>query len=180
MKTLILLTLLLFTAVGYAMPAKIILIRHGEEPKGNEGSELSAKGWRRARALPTLFKGDLKPDVLIALKKHAKNGSIRSMQTLEPIADVLKLKIKADYDRDEIKALVQHLAHSPKLQDKVVLIAWQHETLAELADLLGAQSAPDKWGGDTFDRYWTLTFKNGQNLTFQNLPQQLLEKDSKK
>lgn len=180
MKTLLLLTISLFCTISYAMPAKIILIRHGEEPKGDEGTELSSKGWSRAKALPTLFTDALKPDFLIALKKHKKNGSIRSNQTLEPIAKVLKLEIKASFDREEIKELVQHLAHSQKLQDKVVLIAWQHETLSDLARLLGARSAPEAWGHETFDRYWVLSFKNGQNLSFQNLPQRLLKSDSKK
>lgn len=180
MKTLLLLTLLLFTAVGHAMPAKIILIRHGEEPKGDEGTELSDNGWSRAKLLPTLFTGALKPDVLIALKKHKKNGSIRSNQTLQPISEVLKLEIHAKYNKEEIKELVQFLAHSPKLQDKTVLIAWQHETIAEIARELGARKVPDSWDHKAFDRYWVLTFKNGQNVTFQNLPQDLLEKDSEK
>ncbi len=179
MKSLLLLTLLLFTAVAHTMPAKIILIRHGEEPKGDEGAELSAKGWSRARLLPTLFTGSLKPDFLIALKKHKKNGSIRSNQTLQPISEVLKLQINSKYDREEIKELIQFLAHSPILQNKTVLIAWQHETLSEIAKLLGASSAPASWDHDAFDRYWVLTFKNGQNVSFQNLPQRLLTKDSK-
>ncbi len=177
MKTLLLFTLLLFTAVGHAMPAKIILIRHGEEPKGGEGTELSSKGWKRARKLPSLFEKELKPDFLISLKKHKENGSIRSNQTLQPISKVLKLEVKADFDREEIKALIQFLSHSSEVQDKTVLIAWQHETLPEIARLLGAKSAPNSWGGNTFDRYWVLTFNKFQVINFKNLPQRLLKDD---
>ncbi|OFZ29855.1 MAG: hypothetical protein A2622_10855 [Bdellovibrionales bacterium RIFCSPHIGHO2_01_FULL_40_29] len=161
------------------MPSQIILLRHAEEPSKAEGQFLSEKGFRRALALPSLFENK-KPDILIALKPHKKNGSIRSIQTLQPLSQKLGIKLYSPFTRDEISELIQFLAHAPSVQGKKVVIAWQHLTLAEIAERLGASMAPRHWGGDIFDRYWVLDFENGQLVRFQNLPQKLLRSDSTK
>lgn len=177
MKTLIFLALLVCTAAAHAMPSKIILIRHGEEPTvGDEGTELSPIGWERAAGLPQLFRNE-KITHLIALNPHKKKGSIRSIQTLQPISQALGLKIQTPFTRDEVADLVHTLAESPELEGQVVLVAWQHETLAAIANQLGA-NAPAKWGGKVFDRYWVLESKNGRITSFKNLPQRLLPGDS--
>ena len=81
----------------FARPSSIVLIRHGEKPTaGPEGQELSKKGWKRAEKLPELFikNSTLKqrglPDFLIAVKPNSATGSIRSIQTLQPISKWLK------------------------------------------------------------------------------------------
>lgn len=178
MKTLILLALLVCTTVAQAMPSKIILIRHGEEPLGDEGAELSEVGWARANGLPQLFSNEHITH-LIALKPHKKKGSIRSIQTLQPISQTLGLTVETPYTRDQVSDLVQMLANGSDYDGQVVLIAWQHETLADIAHQLGADEAPDKWG-KVFDRYWVLESKNGRITSFQNLPQRLLPQDSAK
>jgi len=176
MKTLLLFALLAFTAVAQAMPSKIILIRHGEEPLGDEGTELSRVGWERAEGLAHLF-GEANITHLIALKPHKKKGSIRSIQTLQPLSKALGLEIQTPYTRDEVSDLVQMVADSSEYDGQIVLIAWQHETLADIARQLGASNAPAKWG-KVFDRYWVLESKNGKITSFQNLPQRLLADDS--
>ena len=158
------------------MPSKIILVRHGEEPLVEEGRELSKRGWARANALPKLF---AKQQIahLIALKPHKKTGSIRSIQTLQPISAALKLEIQTPYDRDEVADLVELVSNHRAYDGKVVLIAWQHETLADIAREFGASKAPNKWG-KAFDRYWVLKFQNDNLVSFENLPQRLLPGDS--
>ncbi|WP_413290587.1 histidine phosphatase family protein [Bdellovibrio sp. HCB337] len=178
MKTLLFLALLAFTAVGHAMPSKIILIRHGEEPTGNEGTELSDIGWERANGLPALFQNEGITH-LIALKPHKKKGSIRSIQTLQPISEAYGLELHTPFNRDQVSDLVQLLSESSELDGKVVLIAWQHETLADIAHGLGATQAPSEWG-KVFDRYWVLESKNGEIASFKSLPQRILKTDSKK
>jgi hypothetical protein len=177
MKTLLVLALLAVGVIGHAMPAKVILIRHGEEPKGEEGRELSERGWERAYALPQLFAND---DIrfVIAIKPQKKNGSIRSIQTVQPIANALKLQIEANYDRDQVKELVADIKTRREFNDRVVLIAWQQESLSGIAHGLGAKKAPLQWGRKTFDRYWVLEFEKGKLSSFENLPQRLLPKDS--
>ena len=176
MKTLLFLALLACSAVTHAMPSKIILIRHGEEPLGDEGTELSAVGWERAEGLPHLF-GNENIKHLIALKPHKKKGSIRSLQTLQPLSQSLGIEVQAPYTRDEVSKLVQMLAERSEFKDQVVLIAWQHDTLADIARLLGVEDAPAKWG-KVFDRYWVLESRNGRISSFKNLPQRLLSGDS--
>ena len=177
MKTILILAVLVCSAIASAMPSKVILIRHGEEPLGkNEGTELSAIGWQRAEALPHLF-GNAQITDLIALKPHKKKGAIRSIQTLQPLSNALELEIQTPYDRDQVADLVYMLSHDPQYNGKVVLIAWQHDTLADIAHGLGASQAPYEWG-KKFDRYWILEFKNSKVKSFKNLPQRLLVNDS--
>ncbi|MNL04736.1 hypothetical protein D3C87_1253110 [compost metagenome] len=114
---------------------------------------------------------------MIALKPHKKKGSIRSIQTLQPISQALGLEVQAPFTRDQVADLVQTLAESSELEGQVVLVAWQHETLADIATQLGA-NAPAKWGGKVFDRFWVLESKNGRITSFKNLPQRLLSGDS--
>lgn len=171
------LALFAFTSIGQAMPKKIILVRHCEEPNGEEGRELSHVGWRRATGLPKLLVTENITE-LIALYPHKKGGSIRSIQTLQPIAEALGLEIQSPFKRDEVTDLIKALS-TPKYDDDVVLIAWQHDTLADIAHGLGANMAPKKWG-NTFDRYWVLEFKKDGSLeSFKNLPQRLLPNDSR-
>ncbi len=176
MKAFVFLALLMCTAVAHAMPSKIILIRHGEEPHGDEGTELSEVGWNRAAGLPQLFRNE-KITHLIALKPHKKKGSIRSIQTLQPLSNTLGLEIQTPYTRSEVSELVQLLGGRREYESQVVLIAWQHETLADIAHQLGARGAPAKWG-KAFDRYWVLEFENGRIISFENHPQRLLVQDS--
>lgn len=177
----------LLAANTFAMPSSIVLIRHGEKPTtGPEGQELSKKGWQRAKKLPELFlkNSDLKlrgvPDFLIAIKPNSGTGSIRSIQTLQPISLWLKKPIQADFNKDEINELVQFIMHSPEMNDQVILIAWQHDSIPELAKKLGATNAPSEWPSKVFDRFWLFDYKNDHLVNFQNLPQHLLDTDSSK
>lgn len=178
MKTLLILALLAVSTITHAMPSKIILIRHGEEPLGDEGRELSQVGWERAEGLPRLFQ-NAGITRLIALKPHKKKGSIRSIQTLQPISQAMGLEVQTPFTRDEVSNLVELLANDGEYDDQIVLVAWQHETLADIAHELGASEAPQEWG-KAFDRYWVLEFKNGKVSSFKNLPQRILSGDSNK
>jgi hypothetical protein len=177
-KALLVLSVLIFSLVGSAMPSKVILVRHGEEPTGDEGRELSERGWARAHGFPDLFSNQ-KLTHLIALKPHKKNGSIRSIQTLQPISEISEaygIELQAPFERDEVPDLVEALS-SASFDGKVVLIAWQHETLADIAHGLGATMAPQEWG-KPFDRFWILEFNNEKLDSFKDLPQRLLPGDS--
>ena len=64
--------------------------------------------------------------------------------------------------------------------DGVVLIAWHHEKIPAIANLiLQNQSAPQKWPGDRFDVVWIFT-RAAANApwTFSQAPQLLLSGDS--
>ena len=117
---------------------------------------------------------------MIAVKPDSKKGSIRSIQTLRPISIRLNQPIQADHTKDEIDELVEFIMQSSEMTNKVVLIAWQHDSIAELANKLGATDAPSEWPSKVYDRFWLLDYNNEQLVKFQNLPQQLLDNDSKK
>ncbi|MBC7457881.1 MAG: histidine phosphatase family protein [Bdellovibrionaceae bacterium] len=166
-----------------AMPAQIILIRHGEKP--DIGDELSSQGWERAKALPNLFKraefkqyGD--PVALYAMNKKGKQGSIRAIQTLKYVSDYFKLAVNTNYTRDEVSNLVDDIKKNHKYDGKMIIICWEHKVLIDIAVELGVQQ-PLSWPEDQFDRAWILDFNSsGQFETFRNLPQQILPSDSKK
>ncbi len=186
-KKLLMFTLgFIFALKVFALPSTVIIIRHGEKPtSGPEGRELSETGWKRAFALPQLFSKDTLlaqrglPDFLIATKPSSSGGSIRSIQTLQPLSKDLAKPIQAEFTKDEIPQLIKTIMNSPEMNNKVVMIAWQHDSIPEIALGLGARMAPKTWPSEVFDRYWLLDFKNNKLFQFQNLPQRLLKKDSK-
>jgi hypothetical protein len=67
---------------------------------------------------------------------------------------------------------------NPKYADKVVLIAWHHGKIPDLAKALGVQDAPAKWNSKVFDRVWQITYDHGK-ATWKDLPQDALPGDSK-
>ncbi len=96
---------------------------------------------------------------------------------MQPLSSALGLQIQTPFTRDEVTDLVQMLSHDDRYDGQVVLVAWQHETLADIAHQFGAANAPIAWGKN-FDRYWVLEFKGVKVKSFKNLPQQLLANDS--
>lgn len=166
-------------------PATVLLIRHGEKPPDTEMSvHLSADGKRRADALPKLFeKSESRPDpfpkpAFLFATENSKN-SHRPVETVEPLATALNLKLHAPFKNDDFAKLATHVLTDPKHAGKTVLICWHHGTIPQLAKALGATDAPANWKGDVFDRVWRLDYADGK-VTFHNLPQKLLPTDSKK
>ncbi len=179
-------SLLLSTIPGltYAMPAEVLLIRHAEKPtEGDEGMELSEKGWLRANALPQLFK---QPEfknlmerqvVLIAMAQKRPNSSIRPIQTLKYLSESLMIKIETPYTRDDYQFLVNQLRKNPYFNNKTVIICWEGTVLSSIAKSLGVFPVPELRKRD-FDRAWVVSFnQNGAISRFQDLPQRLLPND---
>ncbi len=177
-KIIFLLPFVFASSIGFAMPKQIILIRHGEEPTiGDEGTTLSDIGRERAFSLEATFAGSEISQV-IALRQHKPNSSIRSIQTVMPIASNANLNLlnvpcvlthenkihsvntlSCPFDREETKDLAKALKAEASLNGQVVLIAWQHETLNDLANELAGEKVTEPWG-DSFDKYWTLDFQD--------------------
>jgi broad specificity phosphatase PhoE len=156
------------------MPAtKIMVIRHGEKPS-DDGSiqgvslagkvdpeALSVRGWQRAGALVRLFAPLLngfvdrrlaKPRAIFAsgLAKHSK--SLRPQQTVAELAAVLALSPVLDFPKGDEAALVAKATAT----DGVVLIAWEHEAIPDIANrILGnGTTSPQRWPGSRFDLVW--------------------------
>jgi broad specificity phosphatase PhoE len=176
------------------MPAtRIMLIRHAEKPDDKDGGvdpkgnpdkhDLIVRGWERAGALVQFFanprdpNGPIKPPATIfATEPGTGSESERPLHTVTPLAKFLGIDINSDIAEGAEQDLVDQAAAS----DGVVLIAWHHEKIPAIANLiLQDQSAPQKWPGDRFDVVWIFT-RAAANApwTFSQAPQLLLSGDS--
>ena len=180
MKSIYLFFLVIFSAAQVlATPSAIFLIRHGEKP--SSGSELSDRGWERAKALPTLFsKHEFSkygaPACLIGMNKKKFDGSVRALQTLKYVSDFFHLRVTDSFNKDQDKEMLQFAMTAPECDGHLVVISWEHNGLEGIAAELGVNPEP-KWPGDVYDRVWIINWKNDQT-EMQDLPQRLLTGDS--
>ena len=140
-------------------PREIWIIRHAEKPEDKEPKDpdLSPRGRERAEALATAIPAHFgRPDFLIAAKRSAHSN--RSFETLEPLAKHLHLEIDARFSDAEFAALAHEVLTEPKYADKIILIAWHHGKIPDLARALGVANPPAAWDGKAFDRVWDVTF----------------------
>jgi hypothetical protein len=167
-------------------PATVLLIRHAE--KLTDGRiDLAPAGFARAKDLPQLFLGANsgtqpkfpRPDALFAT--HQSKHSNRPFETLEPLSQALNLPINTDFEDDDYAGLAKLLL-SGKYAGKVVLVAWHHGKLPQLAAALGIDPQPAPWPAAQFDRVWRIDWPINGNQgkpTLTDLPQQLMPGDSK-
>lgn len=182
MRTLTLFVCLYVSAPALAQPAEVIIIRHGEKPP--TGDELSQQGRERAAALVPYFLGREEvlrfktPAAIYAQAPKKEGSSLRPLQTVQGLADALKLEVVQKYTHDDFPKMVDEIRANPAYKGKMVLICWEHHVIPEIAHALGAKDAPKKFH-DVYDRTWILTFKGGDKVTFEDVPQRLMYGDSK-
>jgi broad specificity phosphatase PhoE len=179
-----LLVVFIFANCLLAEPAEVVIIRHAEKP--DEGNELSLAGRERAAALLPYFLGTPavlefgRPVAIYAQSQKHASSSLRPIETVQPLADSLHLKINDTFERDDYKKMVAEIKHERKYDRHTVLICWEHKVIPEIAKEFDAEDAPQKWRGNAFDRTWVLkATKNGHQYKFQDLPQKLMFGDSK-
>ncbi len=166
-----------------AQPAQILLIRHAEKPKDKARTELSLKGYERAAALVPFFLKNPAylengPPVAIYAQTAAhETSSIRPIETVTPLAAELGQKVITTYHRDDYERMVKDILSNPKYEGKTILISWGHRVIGKMAHAFGATNAPSKWPS-VFDRVWRISYKPNGTITFEDLPQKLLYKDS--
>jgi broad specificity phosphatase PhoE len=157
----------------------VLIIRHAEKPDETTDAKdpnLAKKGFERAdalaKALPERFG---RPDFLIAT--HRSKGSNRPVETITPLARALHEEIDASLADDQFAEVAKELLNEPKYAGKVVLIAWHHGKIPQLARALGVVNAPGQWDSRVFDRVWKITFEAGK-AKLTDLPQKALPGDS--
>lgn len=175
---------LLLSSTAFATPAQVIMIRHGEKTADEENNELSKRGWKRAHALVDFFTTEKKvtrygtPVAIYAFGQTRPDSSVRGIQTVEPLAEELGIKINKKYTREEYEDAAEEILNKRAYDGKMVLISWEHDALNNFADALGVDDAP-KWNGKVFDRAWIIDFsKKGEVVRFSDIPQHLLSGDS--
>ncbi|MEQ5206616.1 histidine phosphatase family protein [Proteus sp. fly-1067] len=140
----------------------LVFIRHGEKPD-NESGQLTCKGLNRSLALPDVLINQFgKPDALFAAApKQSKLGhSLRSLQTLSPLAIKMSLPIHLNYHAKEIKKLCEDLL-SQQYENSVIFIAWEHDNLVKVARDIMKKEGGDpklipKWKSSDFDSIYIL------------------------
>ena len=169
---------------AFADPAEVILIRHAEKPE--TGNDLTLRGRERAAALvpyfletPELLEAKT-PVAIYAQRPKNATSSIRSIETVRPLANALHLKINDSFVRDEFQQMVEEIRHKPEYEGHTVLICWEHKVIPEIAAKLGAENAPKSWPDATYDRTWIVKFQGDKKTTCSDVPQRLLFGDSPK
>lgn len=140
----------------------LVFIRHGEKPD-NESGQLTCKGLNRSLALPDVLINQFgEPDALFAAApKQSKLGhSLRSLQTLSPLAIKMSLPIHLNYHAKEIKKLCEDLL-SQQYKNSVIFIAWEHDNLVKVARDIMKKEGGDpklipKWKSSDFDSIYIL------------------------
>ncbi len=160
-------------------PHIVMIIRHAEkteDAKLDKDPNLSPRGYQRAEALAKVIRDRFpKPDFLIATKKS--KGSNRPAETITPLSKALDEPIETTYKDEEFAQVAHEVLTDPKYAGKVVLIAWHHGKIPELAKALGVKNAPEKWNSKVFDRVWEITYEHGV-ATWKDLPQDALPGDT--
>jgi len=178
-------------APAFAAPAQVIIIRHAE--KQEYGNQLSEKGYRRAEALVNFFlsvpavTGYGTPVAIYAAAPKNEDSSIRSIQTVTPLARALNLKINTDFTRGQAHKLVRDIMENPRYTGRMVLVSWQHghttDIVRELAEYspygpAAEISLPGEWPDARFDRAWIVDLYRGRITSFKDVPQRVLPGDS--
>jgi len=149
-----------------AEPARVLLIRHAEKPEGNDnaGPHLSALGREHARDWVTYFtrSPERTPAALFAPKPTPRHPSVRPIETLEPLAAELKIKVRTPFSGSDYTQLARQLLSDPKLEGKTVVVCWVRQSLPELAAALGVQPVPSDWSDTNYDGVYEINFKAGK------------------
>ncbi|MBT0333402.1 histidine phosphatase family protein [Morganella morganii subsp. morganii] len=149
----------------------LVFLRHGEKPD-NDSGQLTGKGLNRALALADLLIARYgKADALYAAApKQSKLGnSLRSLQTITPVAVRLSLPVHLEFHAKETKALRDALLDKAH-HGHTVFVVWEHDNLIKVVrDILkqtgGDYSDMPAWPRDDFDSLWILTITRSQTET---------------
>jgi hypothetical protein len=172
-------------------PKRIMFIRHAEksgapgdgegvQPDGTQDDEsLTVRGWQRAGALARFLSSrpELKPGVIFASGLGRGSKSKRPLQTVTPLADLLKETEAVALITTHLKDDLQPLMKDVLSRQGPVLVAWEHKRIPGLVGLLpGPPSVPSDWPDDRFDLVW-LFDRTDTGWSFSQLPQLLLSGD---
>lgn len=168
----LLVTLIASVTGGYALPAQVIIIRHGEKDPAN--GELLPKGQSRAGALaaylteldpastnPPLFNFG-PPTALFASRPalFSDDDTVRCIQTLIPTSVKLRLPIHSPYAPLQEQELADFILNDPRYDGGNILICWHHTRIASLIEAFGYAPPPGILPSypNRFDLVWLMTF----------------------
>ena len=173
--------LLLLSIPAHATPREVMIIRHAEKPADKRATNLSPKGYERAKALVTVFGGSRfrVPEIIFAQSPRKKSGSLRPIETVTPLAKSLGLEVNERFQVKRGDDLADYLLRSEECDGKVVLVSWGSDEIPEIAEDLGARSFDEEWPKDSFDRVWRIEFSGSKVAKEEDLPMKALPGDSR-
>lgn len=164
----------------------ILLIRHAEKPVdaevrgvdisgGEDSRSLTPRGWQRAGAWAELFASS--PDRAVGVASPATifasapashhelslgaggSKSRRPLETVTPLADRLDLDVDLRFSKGDEAALAKAVA----LLSGTVLVCWQHENIAAIANALSPtpEGVPAEWPDECFNAVFCLSRDGG-------------------
>ena len=149
-----------------AGPSRIVLIRHGEEPRNAADPHLSKDGRARAKAFVDFMTHDPAmlrlgtPAAIFATATTKDNNGQRTQETVTPLASALRLPVLTPYHSKDYEKLAKRVLSDPSLAGKTVVICWNHEWLPQLAAALGVSPEPTGWKGKVYDLVYVITYKS--------------------
>lgn len=150
-------------APALAVPAEVLLLRHGHKDIQRHDSNLSPQGLARmldlARALPACFGPPTRIIVYPFDRPSGRNA--RSYQSAVPLAVARGLRIEiAETAPEQSEPLGRSLLEDPAANGDRVVMIWEHRHLPDLARGLGWPTMPAIADQD-FDRLERLIYTDG-------------------
>lgn len=138
-------------------PKTVMIVRHCDKPSNSHDPNCSSIGYQRAQQLvdKVLPRLNFVPDALFAAATKSNKGgkactrAIRTDEMLQPTSKKYDLSIQQPFCIRESKELGQEIQRSSSSH---VLVAWEHDQIADLIDELVGGSFP-KWPHDARDRF---------------------------
>lgn len=157
----------LCSASAQAGPELVVLVRHGHKDQPEPGAELrnynlSENGFLQSLQLSVLLPACLAKGRRLHLGAYGFDASsgknARSYQTLVPLAVSSGRNIQLFADASEqSSAIGRRLRVDSRLNGAVLVLAWEHRRLPDLARGLGWEDMPPVDDGD-FDQIWLLRY----------------------
>jgi hypothetical protein len=157
------------------VPAEVLIIRHAEQPARGSLVHLSDIGRTRAAALPHLFPARFATPTFLFATRPSKESD-RPLETLQPLAAALRLRIDDRFPDDSFAQLASTILTGANYVGAHVLICWHHGMIPALAAALGAAHAPARWPEAQYDHVWQLRYAAGA-VTFDDRLAPLLPGD---
>ena len=165
----------------------IVLVRHGEKPQAGLG-QLSCRGLNRALALPAVIRSkfgrptaifapdpagmkvDRDKDEAVGAGGGVAYSYVRPLATIEPTAIAFGLPVNTQIRFDDVAGLQGALLRS-EYRDALVLVAWEHREIVEVARGMARAFGFDagripEWGGGDFDGVYVVKVtRDGAGVT---------------
>ncbi|TMP39664.1 SixA phosphatase family protein [Pseudoalteromonas rubra] len=154
MKSMILTLLALISLSSYALPERIVLLRHAEKMTGPD-PELTEQGHHRAHRLTALLT-PYKPTALFSTNYN------RTKQTLAPLSDATSLSV-TEYDPRKLAGFAEQL----KGYTGTLVVAGHSNTTPELVKHLSGQAV--SISEKEFHKVFIVSWQDDGKATVQEL-----------